>query len=219
MNEIIYNLLSDIDKRLIFFLLCACSFTLGFIVKTSLLSDDFLLANYSNELSLNELNRLIEFQNSWEWLGYLFIPVFYALKFTLIATTLYIGVFFFDLMYSFKKLFQIAMIAEVIFLLPVFIKFLWFTFIQIDFTLEQYVSFYPLSLQNIFFDVPIEPWYLYPLQALNIFEFGYWFVLAAGISLAFKTGFSKSLLLVVRSYIPALVFWITLVVFLSLNFS
>ncbi len=219
MNRIVRNMLSKVDKRLVFFLLCTCSFTLGFIVKSSLLSDDFLLANYSNELSLNELNRLIEFQNSWEWLSYLFIPVFYGIKFVLIASTLYIGVFFFDLKYSFKKLFQIAMIAEVVFLVPVFIKFLWFTFIQTDFTLEQYMSFYPLSLQNIFFDVSVEPWYLYPLQVLNIFEFGYWFVLAAGISLAFKTGFSKSLLLVVRSYIPALVFWITLVVFLSLNFS
>jgi len=192
---------------------------LGYINKQVLITDQFYYNKYEDQLSFSEINRFIEFLNKWGWLGYVLVPIFYTLKFSLTASMLYIGVFFLDLKYSFKKLFQIAMIAEVVFLVPVVLKIIWFAFIQTDFTLEEFTSFYPLSLQNIFLDVQIEPWFLYPLQVVNVFEVGYGFVLAAGISIAFKEDFNKSLSLVIKSYGLGLMLWVTLIVFLTLNFS
>lgn len=204
---------------LFFLLLCSVFLVAAYLSKNLFLTEKIYFNAYSGQLSFNEINKLIKFRDSWGWLGFALIPVFYLFKFIFTTVAIYTGVFFLDLKYSFKKLFQIAMVAEVVFLVPVVLKILWFAFIQTDFTLEEFTSFYPLSLQNIFLDVQIEPWFLYPLQVVNVFEVGYWFVLAAGISMAFKEDFNKSLSLVIKSYGLGLLLWITLIVFLTLNFS
>jgi hypothetical protein len=207
------------NKVMYFFMLSTLSIVLGYCNKEFFLGDEFYFNNYGEQLSFNDINRLIQFQDRWGWVTFVLVPVFYLLKFIITAATLYVGVFFLDLKYSFKKIFQIAMIAEAIFLAPVILKTGWFAFIQPDFTLGDLSSFYPLSLQNVFIGDTIEPWLLYPLQVVNVFELGYWFVLAAGISMAFKEDFYKSLSLVVKSYGLGLLLWVTLMIFLTLNFS
>jgi hypothetical protein len=207
------------DKRLFFLVQCSLLVITSFFTKEMFLTNEFYYENFSEQISFNEINRAIGFQNKWGWLGYLLVPIFYALKFSITASMLFIGVFFLELKYSFKRLFQIAMIAEAIFLIPLVLKIAWFAFFQTDFTLEDFTSFYPLSLQNIFIGNPVEPWFLYPLQVVNVFELGYWFVLAAGISMAFKEDFYNSFSLVVKSYGLGLLLWVTLMIFLTLNFS
>ena len=215
MNYILFHF----DKRVFFIILCLFSVLFTYIMEEIFFTNQFYFDAYAGQMSFGEINRIIAFKEDWYWVGYITLPLLYFFKFSVVATTLFVGVFFLDLKYSFKKQFQIAMIAEVVFLVPVVLKIIWFAFIQTDFTLEEFTSFYPLSLQNTFLDVQVEPWFLYPLQVVNVFEVGYWFVLAAGISMAFKEDFNKSLSLVIKSYGLGLLLWITLIVFLTLNFS
>jgi hypothetical protein len=80
-------------------------------------------------------------------------------------------------------------------------------------------QFYPLSYTN-FLDVStLEPWLVYPLQTINLFEIGYFFVLVYGTHKLLKNKYAKSFEMVAVSYGTGLLIWIGLAMFLTLNLS
>jgi hypothetical protein len=74
--------------------------------------------------------------------------------------------------------------------------------------------FYVLSAITVFGSAPAD-WF-YALQTLNMFEIGYWFLLAYGISRITEMNFDRSLRIVVFSYVPALFLWLAVVTFCCL---
>jgi len=71
----------------------------------------------------------------------------------------------------------------------------------------------------------LEPWFIYPLQVLNLFELAYWFVLAYFIGKLAFTEKDKGkpmdlgLKIVASSYGSALLLWVVVVMFFTLNYS
>jgi len=174
----------------------------------------------SEKLSSQQLNHFFEFQNKWMWVSYLFIPLYIAIKTCVIAVILYIGTYFFsheELMY--KSLWSIVIKAEFVFLLVFIGKFIWFYFFKTSYTLEDIQFFYPLSALNIIGYKGLEPWYIYPFQALNLFELAYWLILAYFIGKETNTNMDNGLKIVTYSYGPALLLWVSTVMFLTLNYS
>ena len=109
--------------------------------------------------------------------------------------------------------------AELLFLLPVLIKILWFLFVQTDYDLNDLTQFYPLSVLNFFDADAIPRYWLYPLQVLNLFEVAYCFLLAYGVADVTGFSFKRSFGLVMSSYGVGLVLWVVLVMFLSITYS
>lgn len=71
-----------------------------------------------------------------------------------------------------------------------------------------------------FFDASgIEGWLIVPLQSLNLFEIAYMFVLAIGIKGVLKESYTQALNFTVPVYGSALVTWIVLITFLSINLA
>lgn len=141
-------------------------------------------------------------------LQYLTVPIFLLWKFTLTALLLWIGCFMFGYRITYSQLWKLVMIFELIFVVPEFMKIIWFTIFQTDPSYFNFTSYYPLSLV-IFFDYEnLQKMWLYPLKALNLFEVIYWNLLAAGIFWVSKKKWRISLLIVSSSYVLFFFIWL-----------
>lgn len=174
---------------------------------------------YGIQLTQLQIERLILRNNQYEWLSYFFIPIFYFTKISLINLSLYVGgLLSLDNRMTLKNIGSSVVLADSVFLIPSFIKVVWFSF-QPDYTLEDLQYFMPGSLLNLFNPKEIEPWLVYPLQSINIWEVAFWFALAYELKEYFEDNFASSFGTVMASYGSGLVIWIVFVVFLTLNFS
>ena len=219
MNNSFLSFFYIVDKRLYFFLICVFSILISLVTNEFILIDEIFHRQYQEQLDVSQLKSYTQLRNKWSWVSYVILPFIYLIKIGFTSICLYTGVFLRDLPFSLKKLFVISLFAETVFLLPFILKTIWFGIVDVDFSLVEFSNFYPLSLQNFFINKEIAPWWLYPLQSINVFELIYFFVLALGISLVFQHRFVKALLLVITSYGLGLILLLTSVTFLVINFS
>jgi hypothetical protein len=203
-----------------FLLLFVLSICIAFLTKYLLNMDVLIYENVSSKISTEELAHYLSFQNKWSWLSYVFIPLFMFIKLNVITSIFYIGTFFYSKTdVTFRSLFKIIVSGEYIFFGVGFLKIIWFYFYQTNYTLEDLQYFYPLSALNITGYKGLEPWLLYPLQTLNLFEVAYIIYLSYQIGYLTKTNADNGLKIVGYSYVPALLLWVTVVMFFSLNYS
>lgn len=202
-----------------FLFLLFLNILLVFLFKYLLISDQIYYNTFIDKLSIEQVEKFINSQKKWEWLGYVLTPIILSIKIGVIAAILDVGCFFFDKEIKYKKLFNIVTKAEFVFLGVIILKTIWFYVFQQDYTLEDLQYFYPLSALNILGYEGLQTWFIYPLQVINLFEFAYWFVLASLISKELKTTTSKGFSIVASSYGVALVIWVVGVMFLTLNMS
>jgi len=172
------------------------------------------------QLNKEQVDSIFEGVLKWQFLGYLLIPITIFLKTHAIALVLGVGSFFLDVKIAYRKLWNIVLKAEFIFLFVGVMKLVWFGFIRTDFGLEEVETFYPLSMLSMIGDIALEPWYVYPLQVINAFEIVYWIVLALLLdkALNMKKG-NLGIKIVATSYGPALLIWVVAVMFFTLNMS
>lgn len=192
---------------------------LSWALQYTLISDTLYYNFFSNQLSYEKIEDIIVQGKKWQWLSYIAVPILLLFKLSLITTCLALGFFFTSNRFNFKVFFNIAVFAELIFLLPILIKLLWFLFVQTDYDLNDLTLFYPLSALNLVDTETLPRYWLAPLQMLNLFEVTYWFLLAHGVADA--TGFSvkRSFGLVMSSYGVGLLLWVVLVMFLTITYS
>lgn len=179
---------------------------------------ELLSKNYSSEL----INGYIDYQRKWKWLNYIMIPIVYIVKILLVAFCLnFIKLFYLPGLekIKFSDLVFIVMLAEFVFIVAGFFKFINFYWIDTGYSLEEVQTYYPISLVNLREYISTEKWLNYPLQLVNLFELVYWGVLSWGIwELSDKKiSFLKSFGLVTVTYGIALLFWVGIVSFLILN--
>lgn len=124
-----------------------------------------------------------------------------------------------DIHPNFKDFFGIALRGEFVLVLVGYFKFFYFYFIKTDYTLLDLQQFYPLSYTNFLDLTKIQPWLVYPLQTINLFEITYFFVLVWGMWKLLKNNYWKSFEITAVIYGTGLLIWIGLVMFLNLNLS
>ena len=179
-----------------------------------------LYISLAEQLTNKQIKHIFEFQDKWQWVGYVFAPLLLIIKTSLIASVLYVGTYFFSkVAVTFKQLWGFVVSAEFIFLLVPIFKIAWFYFFQTNYKLEDIQYFYPFSALNIVGYKDLEPWFIYPFQTLNLFELAYWLILAYYIGKASQTNMDKGLKIVVYSYGPALLLWVVTIMFFTLNYS
>ena len=196
------------------------------LLKELLKLDQLTYNKLTETLSFNQVEKILQFQKKINnWL-YLVLPLLMIFKIFLISSVLYIGTFFYSkAKVTFKQLLNAVIKAEFVFLGVGVLKIIWFYFFQTNYTLEDLQYFYPLSALNIVGYKGLESWFIYPLQVLNLFELAYWLLLAYFIGkLAFTEkdkgkpmdlGFK----IVASSYGSALLLWVVVVMFFTLNYS
>ncbi len=120
---------------------------------------------------------------------------------------------------KFKHFFRIALLGEFVLLFVGVFKFLYFLLIKTDYDLLDVQRYYPFSLIN-FADIDnLEPWLVYPIQTINLFEIAYFLVLVYGMHKLLKNKFWRDFEITAVSYGIGLSTWLGVVTFLVLNIS
>jgi hypothetical protein len=197
--------------------------------KLTLKIDNLLYNDLSKNLSHTQINDFFKRQLKLKWIGYFIVPIFILFKTSIITSALYIGCFFFSKSnISFKNILKIVLNVEFIFILVPILKLIWFCFFQTNYTLEDIQYFYPLSALNIVGYKGLDAWFIYPLQTLNLFEVAYWLLLSYYIGKIAsptknieenKYPMDFGLKIVASSYGSALLLWVVVVMFFTLNYS
>lgn len=210
------------NKNLFFLSIVLCYLLLIFLDKTFISIDskifDFLSKDYPSEVVQNYM----ESQKKWWWVSYAVTPLLIGIKVLLVAFCLNF-IKLLDLegleKVKFSDFVFLVLIAEFVFVIAGFYKFVNFYWIDTDFKLEDLQTYYPISLINLREQISTEKWIAYPLQLVNLFELFYWGILAYGIYELSdqKVKPIKSFGLVAMTYGVGLVFWVGVVSFLILN--
>jgi hypothetical protein len=219
MNSIVRYL--NISRLRLFLMITVCYFIIFWLSKNVLINEVVFYNSYSEQLTYERSMRLFDEINRLSWINYVFLPLLLLLKFTFISIVLYTGVFFCDLhrKISFGIIFRIVIASEIVFVIAGFIKFLWFYLFAGNYDINEINFFYPLSLINLFHVSEVNKFWIFPLQSVNVFQVLYILFLSYGLNKAGQIERSESEKVVIYSYMPALVFWIVLIMFISIDSS
>jgi hypothetical protein len=192
--------LINFDKRIFF----------GFLVISYL-----IVRILTNDLILEAIPGRDELENDgtftyfhiFNTFNYLWTPFALLWKFTLTAFLLWLGTFVFGFKVKFTALWKFVLVAEFVFLFPELIRLVYFLAFPPD-SFTEIRQFYPLSLFSLFDTQNIPQRFHYPLQALNLFELTYWFILAIGIHTLTRKKLETSFTLVASSYGLVFLLWL-----------
>ncbi|CAM1368749.1 hypothetical protein [Tenacibaculum xiamenense] len=191
------------------------------LLKSFVITDEVIYNFYYESFTEKRITEFLENKNKLTLLGYLIMPLVILIRSGLVAICLSVGVFFYNTenKLKFKQFFRVALVGEFVLVLVGFVKLLYFLIIKTDYTLKDIQQYYPLSYIN-FLDINnLEPWLIYPLQTINLFEVAYFLVLVYGLHKLLKKNYWKSFEITAASYGTGLVIWIGVVMFLTLNMS
>lgn len=196
-------------------------FIIAFLSNKFIDPEKLMVNFYSEQLAQDQVEKFLENQQKWAWVGYAIIPLLILIRSSLVAFCLSIGVFFYDMenRIPFKKFFRIALLGEFVLVMVGFFKFAYFYFIKTDYTLIDLQQYYPLSYINFLEIENLQPWLIYPLQTINLFEIAYFFVLVYGLWKVLDNKYWKSFEITAVSYGTGLLIWLGLVMFLTLNYT
>jgi len=145
---------------------------------------------------------------------YVFSALYLVIKLLAITALFSTALYLNNCRVPFGKIWMAVTAAEYIFLVPAALKIYGFRHDYPNGGLEEWHRFYVLSALSIVKDVPAD--WIYPLQTLNVFEVAYWFILAFGLHKISGLTYDRSVRIVATTYLPALLIWVTGVVFCSL---
>ena len=202
-----------------FCIFCLYMIAFMYIQHLFLINDQLYYNSLSDQLTYDRIEKMLAFQKKWSWLGYCFLPVIYAIKFLLIGSCLLVGSIFVKHKLKFSEAFKIALLSDIVFIIPMLLKVGWFLFFHKDYNLDDVQRFSPLSMINLFDYKNLSVLWVYPLQSLNLFEVLYIFVLGFWIYKFGAKNYEKGLNLALSTYLPGLVIWIVTVMFLTISLN
>lgn len=206
-------------KKLEFFLFISLLYVLfSVILNEFIIKDNLYYQTLGEQLARERIEEFLEFKHKWDWIAYLIIPVVLFLKFLFVALCLETGSIFQGYKTSFKQMFHIAMFSELVFLFAQMLKTVVIALAKLEDLNElQYIaSFSLLSIMN---NKNIDPWFIYPLHTINIFEILYWLFLAFILKTLLQKEYFRMIKFVLSTYGVGLLILIIVVMFINVNFS
>ena len=210
-----------INKFYLFLAMILANILIMWLSEATLINDVVFYNTFSEQLSYDRSMAIFDGFRKYSWIGYTFMPIVFIIKFSIISVLIYSGIFLYDLheKISFKIVFGVVVASESVFLLANLIKFLWFLLFAGNYDLNDMKFFYPLSLCNLFSQSEVDKIWISLLQSLNIFQILYVLLLSYGLYAQTGVQQNKTEKAVLASYIPGLVIWIALIMFLTIDSS
>ena len=209
-------------KRLhLFILIVLLNLIIIWLSKSILINETVFYNTYSEQLTYDRAIKLFERMKDISWISYAFTPLLLLIKFSLVSLVLYTGVVFCNLQgkISLGSVFKIVIASEIIFIIAGFFKFLWFYLFAGNYDLNDLGFFYPVSLINLFNRTEVSNLWRYPLQTVNMFHLLYILLLSYGFISLNRINRKESEKIVLLSYLPTLILWVALVMFISIDAS
>ena len=209
-------------KRLHLFIgIILANLLLIWLSKAVLINEIVFYNTYSEQLTYDRSLQLFENMKSIAWLSYAIVPVILFVKYSLVSLLLYTGIILCNFQYkvSLGSVFKIVIASEIVFIIAGIFKFLWFYFFAGNYDLNDLGFFYPLSLINFFNPSEVSRIWLYPLQTINLFHLCYIISISYGLSKVCELEKADSEKIVLLSYLPGLVIWVALIMFITIDTS
>ncbi len=213
-----YHSFFSFDKRIFFLFLCIAYAGLLFINKELILLDSLYFEALGEQLAYERIEKMLSNQKENAWISFCIIPFFLLFKLFIISISIATGLLLANYKLSFKKIFQIVLIADAIFIIPKAIQTTYFLFAK-NYTLRDVSGFDFWSVLALIGKDNVPFWLSYPLRTLNIFEISYWFILAFGFTLVIKRAYNEMFTIIISSYGTLTLIWIIFVVFLQVSFA
>ena len=187
--------------------------------KALLINEVVFYNAFSEQLTYERSLKLFEEMNRFSWISYALTPIIMLVKFSLVSIVVYTGTVFYNVQkkISLSSVFKIVIASEIIFISGGIIKLLWFYLFAGNYDFNDLNFFYPLSIINFFNRGEVAKIWIYPMQTINIFHLIYILLISFGLSITHSLRKSDSDKIVLFSYLPALVLWIVLIMFLTIE--
>jgi hypothetical protein len=187
--------------------------------RTVLINEVVFYNSYSEQLTYERSLKLFEDLKKLSWINYAFSPIILLIKFSLISLVIYIGIILSNIQtkISLGSVFKVVIASELIFVTVGFVKFFWFYLFAGNYDLNDLGFFYPLSLINFFNRGEVSRIWILPMQTVNLFQLFYIISISYGLNKVCFVNKPDSEKIVLLSYIPALVLWIALIMFLTFD--
>jgi hypothetical protein len=187
--------------------------------KTLLINEVVFYNAFSEQMTYERSLKLFEDMNRFSWISYALTPIIMVVKFSLVSFVIYSGIVFYNVQkkISLGSVFKIVIASEIIFVLGGILKLLWFYLVAGNYDFKDLNFFYPLSIINFFNRGELAPIWIYPMQTINIFHLIYILLISFGLSVNQSLKKSETDKIVLFSYLPALVLWIVLIMFLTIE--
>jgi len=169
-------------------------------LQSEVLTDKVYTYTLAGQVNPDKLAAFLEGQHRMVVVSYLMVPVAILLKMTLVTLCLLAGLVLTSRKLPLRQIFRIVLFAESAFVAGTLIRLLLLAFSHKVETLGQYMSFAPLSLYSLFPVAAVPNWMAYPLQTLDIFQVGYFLLLATGLQYYLRQPFKEMLVFVLGSY-------------------
>lgn len=209
----------SLSKSTLYLGILLMNFVVIWLSQNFLINEIVFYNTYSEQLTVDRSLQLFESVKKVSWISYVFLPIMLFIKFTLISIVIYIGIFFYNLYekVAFGRVFKTVIGSEIIIVIASLTKFLWLYLFGGNYDLNDIGFFYPLSLINLFNISEVDKIWVYPLQIVNLYQVVYIIALSFGLRKVCNIGESESDKIVLSSYMPALVVWIALIMFISID--
>ena len=186
-------------------------------VESMLVSE--LTANKELYIPENVLLDALEDMRYWNRFSVLFTFLILVVKCFLMALVLYGGLFFANLHQGIRlgSLFRVMAFAELALVFAGIVK-VWVGAVS-EFTYSEFAIFYPLSLLSYLGQDAVNPLLYYPLKVANLFELVYCALIVIFLRQELSFSTFQSVKVGLGSYAVSMLFWMVLILFLTLNFT
>lgn len=143
------------------------------------------------------------------------ISILYIINIVCATVIIYFGSILFNIKLYFKQALYCVVIAMFVFVIQYIAEFMWLWLVQPDYTSFELMGFTLFSVLQ-FFDINTLPSYLiYCFQTINLWEMLFVLALAYNLSIVVHKPFGKTLSFTLLTYGVALLFWILIIMCLS----
>lgn len=190
---------------------------LALIERRAILTSDAYYKAYSAQIEYTRILDILELQKKFEWLIFIFIPLFITIKFILVYFCIYTYCAINKLRLNFKTILTAILHAEAVFILLAFIKTAWFLVFNTNYDIFDVTYFSPLSLLNLVSLGKEQSWLNYALKSINLTEIIYVIILSYILSNNSDYKFSETIKFTAKSYGTGLILWILVVTFVYIS--
>lgn len=191
---------------------------LNVVIVNGIFSDAIYVNTYTGQMSAEMIAKMLSFKSKYVWVNYLLVPILLFVKTGLIALCFWIGSFISNSKSKFKDYLRLVLLAETVFIVFSFVRtgLLYYYNFQ---TLTEISQFQPFTLFRLMDVNNIPAYFHYPLALVSIPEAIYWVVLILLFKPLISGNFWNRLGFVAKTYGVGLLIWVSIVVFVTLNFS
>ena len=210
--------LLNLNVILYFTIVCLVGILINLYISSFHYSVSIVQSTYSEILAYKRIEEMVERQHRLEWLTYILVPVIIAFKIFYFGCAQSISTAFAIDRFNLSKNLNIVLKSEIVFCLMLIARIIFIeTFLKLQ-TLND-LSYIPLSLINYINISNIPKFLIYPIQLVNIWE-----LLYAGLSVllirnSYAISTVKSIKIFLLGYLPSLFLWVTIIIFLTIQFG